>query len=245
MLDTKALSRYALLNMESTHENIQNSLNLFQTFKRLYEQNPTLLNEILSLANGEKPLAPRPGCFSYILGLVTNQQAMLVTNLSETRSQVFIQPHLQSQVWTIGRDPGKTSLTVRDRRLSRCHAAIYHRPDDGFILCDLDSTNGTYINGVRIRQAYVLNDGDLIRLGSLNFGFFTGSEFRRVGVPLPDVVERLQETVVHRQRSELSSLNLSDPGVPAAERPVGGEQSIHLTHLAEPTQEIDFNTYDL
>jgi hypothetical protein len=41
-----------------------------------------------------------------------------------------------------------------------------------------------------------MQDGDLIRLGSLNFGFFTGSEFRRVGAPSSEVIRFLSEACV-------------------------------------------------
>ncbi|MEO1299241.1 MAG: FHA domain-containing protein [Cyanobacteria bacterium J06636_16] len=196
MFDPKVSSEYALSNMESSSEDIQYSLNLFQTFKRLYEQNPALLNELLSLATVDKQMPIRSGNFSYILGLVTDRQALLITNLSEERSQIFLQPYLQDQIWTIGRDPNQASLSVRDRRLSRCHAAIRHDESCGFILYDLSSTNGTYVNGVRIRQSHTLKDGDLVRLGSLNFGFFTGSEFRRVGPPSQDTIHKLNEVSV-------------------------------------------------
>ena len=196
MFDPKALSEYALSHIESSDEDIQNSLNLFQTFRRLYEQNPSLLNEILSLATVDKQMPVRPGNFSYVLGLVTDKQALLITNVSENRSQIFLQPHLQNQIWTFGRDPNQASLPIRDRRLSRCHAAIRYDSACGFMLHDLNSTNGTYVNGVRIRQSHLLKDGDLIRLGSMNFGFFTGSEFRRVGSPSPDIIRVLSEACV-------------------------------------------------
>ena len=196
MFDPKALSEYALSNMDSPDEDIQNSLNLFQTFRRLYEQNPALLNEILSLATVDKQMPVRPGNFSYVLGLVTDKQALLITNVSEDRSQIFLQPQLKNQIWTFGRDPNQSSLPIRERRLSRCHAAIRFDSACGFMLHDLGSTNGTYVNGVRIRQSHILKDGDLIRLGSMNFGFFTGSEFRRVGSPSPEVVRVLSENTM-------------------------------------------------
>lgn len=196
MLDPKALGKYARANMESSHKDVQDSLNLFQIFKRLYEQNPALLSEILSLATADRQMALRPGNFSYVLGLITDKQALLITNLSDDRSQIFLQPNLSNQIWTIGRDPNQTSLPIRDRRLSRCHAAIRYDCNCGFMLYDFDSTNGTFVNGVRIRQSHPLKDGDLVRLGSLNFGFFTGSEFRRVGSPSKEVIERLSQALI-------------------------------------------------
>ncbi|MEM1309036.1 MAG: FHA domain-containing protein, partial [Cyanobacteria bacterium P01_H01_bin.153] len=185
-----------LSHMDASAESIQNSLNLFQVFKRLYEQNPALLSEILNMATVDKQMPVHPGNFSYVLGLVTDKQALLITNVSENRSQIFLQPQLQNQIWTFGRDPNQSSLPIRDRRLSRCHAAIRYDTACGFILYDLGSTNGTYVNGVRIRQNYVLKDGDLVRLGSMNFGFFTGAEFRRVGAPSPEILRILSESAV-------------------------------------------------
>jgi len=196
MFDPKALSEYALSHMDVSAESIQTSLNLFQTFKRLYEQNPALLNEILSLAAVDKQMPVHPGNFSYVLGLVTDKQALLITNVSEDRSQIFLQPQIKNQIWTFGRDPNQSSLPIRDRRLSRCHAAIRYDTTSGFVIYDLGSTNGTYVNGIRIRQNQVLKDGDLVRLGSMNFGFFTGAEFRRVGEPSAEVLRLISEAAI-------------------------------------------------
>jgi len=233
MFDPKALSEYALSHLESSEEDIQNSLNLFQTFKRLYEQNPALLNEILSLATVDKQLPVRPGNFSYVLGLVTDKQALLITNLSEERSQIFLQPHLQNQIWTIGRDPNQSSLPIRDRRLSRCHAAIRYDSACGFVLFDLNSTNGTYVNGVRIRQSHTLKDGDLIRLGSLNFGFFTGSEFRRVGSPSSEIAERLSQLSVPPTAPMDSMTDVTDALNTEEMSPAYFEKTLHFMNRAE------------
>ncbi|MEM1308903.1 MAG: hypothetical protein AAGF98_05265, partial [Cyanobacteria bacterium P01_H01_bin.153] len=56
MFDPKVLSEYALSHMDASAESIQNSLNLFQVFKRLYEQNPALLSEILNMATVDKQM---------------------------------------------------------------------------------------------------------------------------------------------------------------------------------------------
>jgi pSer/pThr/pTyr-binding forkhead associated (FHA) protein len=50
-----------------------------------------------------------------------------------------------------------------DRATSLEHATIHHG-DEGFVLSDLGSTNGTFVNGNRITTA-VLKDGDRIELG--------------------------------------------------------------------------------
>lgn len=53
--------------------------------------------------------------------------------------------------------------------VSRRHAVI-HRGEDGYYITDLNSTNGTRINGRRLssNKPFRLSSGDVIRLGRLN-----------------------------------------------------------------------------
>jgi hypothetical protein len=51
--------------------------------------------------------------------------------------------------------------------VSSKHAAITYR-DGNFYLRDLGSTNGTLLNGIRINQEMLLNDGDTITFGTFN-----------------------------------------------------------------------------
>jgi len=68
---------------------------------------------------------------------------------------------------TIGRDPTcQLVLPLAQGGVSRVHA--YLRPDlpaDGWQICDLDSTNGTYVNDRRVQGCWPLQEGDRIRLG--------------------------------------------------------------------------------
>ena len=62
----------------------------------------------------------------------------------------------------IGRDE-HAQIRLRDPLVSREHAAIVFR-GGAFVLKDLDSTNGTLMNGVSVKQAD-LRHGDTFRLG--------------------------------------------------------------------------------
>ncbi len=62
----------------------------------------------------------------------------------------------------IGRAPGNTVCLPDDRAVSAQHAKIVRFPD-AFVLLDLDSTNGTFLNGERVERAR-LRDGDVIQL---------------------------------------------------------------------------------
>lgn len=76
----------------------------------------------------------------------------------------------------LGRVPD-TTICIDDRTVSSRHAAIrYEKVDERqeFVLYDLASTNGTFLNGAAVNRA-VLQDDDRIRLGE------TELAFKRVG----------------------------------------------------------------
>lgn len=68
----------------------------------------------------------------------------------------------------IGRDP-QNDVVLDDRRVSRKHAEIRLRLGR-YTLYDLQSTNGTYVNGRRVAEK-VLDDGDRISIGGLELLF--------------------------------------------------------------------------
>lgn len=142
----------------------ESKLDLFQAFSKLYEHDRELLDAMLTIdANTPATLA------KYIQGMICNQQIYIVSNLAAGKSKCFYSP---DSLWTIGRDPRQSDIAVPDKRLSRCHAALQYSPDQGFILSDLESTNGTYVNGEQLKRVYALRDGDRIRIGSSLFYFF-------------------------------------------------------------------------
>lgn len=75
------------------------------------------------------------------------------------RGRVF--ENLQTTV-TIGREEGN-SLQLNDERVSRFHLKI-QEDHDQFVLTDLDSTNGTKVNGEEVHLR-ILRYGDVIAIG--------------------------------------------------------------------------------
>ncbi len=55
-------------------------------------------------------------------------------------------------------------LDINDDYASSRHAKIW-RDDQGFVVEDLLSTNGTYVNGQRISQPTRIERGDIVRVG--------------------------------------------------------------------------------
>lgn len=80
----------------------------------------------------------------------------------------------------IGRDL-ECAVSIQDSKISRNHAKINALPTDDpgaepkFVLTDLGSTNGTFVNGQRISQIE-LRHRDRISIGSFVFGFFLRDE---------------------------------------------------------------------
>ncbi|MFT5092715.1 MAG: pSer/pThr/pTyr-binding forkhead associated (FHA) protein [Planctomycetaceae bacterium] len=68
----------------------------------------------------------------------------------------------------IGRDP-KSNIVLSDHGVSRRHARIY-QTDTDFVVEDLGSSNGTYVDGVPIVSC-VLHGGDSVQIGHTLFLF--------------------------------------------------------------------------
>jgi len=79
---------------------------------------------------------------------------------------------LASLPFTIGRNDS-TDLRVDSHQVSREHAAI-SRQGRKYLIKDLGSTNGTFLNGQRISEA-VLNDGDLLMVADVELTFYSGA----------------------------------------------------------------------
>jgi len=118
-------------------------------------------------------------------GLVSRTTLIGITSplLAETRPSGFLviaspQPslvgsffELAAQQTIIGRDPA-AEVQIPDDGISRSHVRIERREGNEYFAVDLSSTNGTWLNGVRVRSA-VLVDGDLLEIGTgtkLRFG---------------------------------------------------------------------------
>jgi len=73
---------------------------------------------------------------------------------------------IDEAVVSVGRDPLCT-IVLQDPKVSRIHCEI-QRADGGYVLIDRNSTNGTFVNGVKISR-HTLAPGDVILLGETEF----------------------------------------------------------------------------
>ena len=78
---------------------------------------------------------------------------------------------LEGPIYQLGRD-SSNAIQIHDSEVSRHHAEIRHRENE-FVISDLNSSNGTYVNGRRVEQ-HKLESGDQVQTGS-TLMLFTGT----------------------------------------------------------------------
>jgi len=69
---------------------------------------------------------------------------------------------------TIGRSPRKADILVDDEKVSGEHARLNHK-EGQFMILDLLSSNGTWVNGEQISNPTPLKENDEIRIGDTVF----------------------------------------------------------------------------
>jgi hypothetical protein len=121
-------------------------------------------------AGGTGPRAVTPARGSAPVRMTTSMTA------SSGRKQPFLLhfPRAGGDQFTIGRD-ASCDLAIADMTVSRLHAQL-ERAADGWLISDLESTNGTRVNGWRVRGKVPVRAGDLVSFGSLEVVFSLGEE---------------------------------------------------------------------
>ncbi|GIX04668.1 MAG: diguanylate phosphodiesterase [Planctomycetaceae bacterium] len=100
-----------------------------------------------------------PGCW-YLKGMRAPEEHVSLFSLTHS--------------CTVGREPG-CSLVLQSRSVSKRHARLV--PDqDGVWVYDLGSTNGTFVNRVRVSQPIKVHEGDHIQFADCEWQVFRISE---------------------------------------------------------------------
>ena len=125
--------------------------------------------------------------------------ARLVLSLD---SQVMAEYNMNKERYTIGRLPDN-DIRIDNAAVSGHHSLIINILNDSF-LEDLNSTNGTYVNGKLIKK-HALQHGDVITVGHHQLRFVEDDEqqdeFEKTMVIQPSArpVEKLRTAVQHSQ----------------------------------------------
>lgn len=73
-------------------------------------------------------------------------------------------------ICTVGRGP-ENRVVIASERVSRRHATIRQTATGSYMLMDMGSSNGTFLNGQRLAQSTELRDGSVIEIGSQKMTF--------------------------------------------------------------------------
>ncbi len=116
---------------------------------------------------------------------MASQAYQLIMRTGPTPGKVF---ELTKTEIFLGRDP-HNDIVISDSEVSRKHARLVLQAG-GYVLEDLGSTNGTYVNGQRLMGPHVLRPGEVIMLGenvSLAFeiGYDVGATVAAAPAPQP------------------------------------------------------------
>src|SRR6185312_5121668 len=78
---------------------------------------------------------------------------------------------IRSGATRIGRQ-GDNDIVLKNTSVSRHHAVLKQDSDGPFIIVDMNTGNGVWVNGQRIKSMQ-LSDGDLVELGEVRMRFRT------------------------------------------------------------------------
>jgi diguanylate cyclase (GGDEF)-like protein len=99
-----------------------------------------------------------------LLSTEQRQSAFLIVISARSAAGIGRMYKLDGSELVLGRST-ECQFQVDDDGISRKHAKIFLGPEGQFQVADLGSTNGTFLNGVRVELG-ALQDGDKIQIGS-------------------------------------------------------------------------------
>jgi pSer/pThr/pTyr-binding forkhead associated (FHA) protein len=107
-----------------------------------------------------------------VLNGLSSESAMLVSLIGPNKGARFL---LEPNETRIGRAPSN-EIFLDDVTVSRQHANII-KNGNSFLVKDLGSLNGTYLNGEIVSEK-LLTDGDELQIGKYRLHFFIGGKVR-------------------------------------------------------------------
>lgn len=117
-------------------------------------------------SSADRPLSEQD--FATISKLEDNSALLISTRGSSSGSRYL----LDEDEITVGRDT-RADILLDDATVSRQHA-VFRRVDGKYVIEDVGSLNGTYVNMERV-DTQVLKNGDSIMIGKFRMVFFTKS----------------------------------------------------------------------
>lgn len=164
---------------EQMMEEYTNRQQLFTTYENEeYERQETNTSWEYRERKEDKPVNNPIYEETTVLGQIDDEKEIVV----ETREEVFVLEaiikdrypsiSIQEESVVIGTLDNMCNYHLKERGVSRMHAKLMKKTE-GLYLIDLNSTNGTYVNGEMLQggEEYLLEEGDLVAFATCEFYF--------------------------------------------------------------------------
>ncbi len=199
----KVLFDYEIVDLKSTNGTFLNGRRVGETSvmlanKSIIELGDSIVLEYLTNTDSSI-FTPPPGLIS--LEIPSEQELgtrkasatnfyLVVRRRSQFMPEVYL---LDSPLIDIGRHLDN-AICLSENQVSRFHMRL-NRTSQGFVLEDLESTNGTVVNGTRIKEPIILTPGDYITIGqSVEMWFTDNLETLRMVPPAAQLDRQLPPT---------------------------------------------------
>lgn len=161
----KVLFDYEIYDLNSTNGTFLNGRPVHNAATPIFDKNIIELGDSIVLeyiASREAPETPEPVPVRLVATPVIADYYLVLRRKSEPLPEVYL---LDSPVVDIGRHLDNTICLV-ENQVSRFHMRL-SRIDHDYLLEDLGSVNGTFLNGGRVEQPHRLKPGDYITIGQV------------------------------------------------------------------------------
>ena len=118
-------------------------------------------------------------------------------------------------------------IVLQAAEISRKHAALLLK-DNALWVQDLGSSNGTFLNDVRIEGESLVQDGDIIQFASLKFSVLQPAQSVEVAPAIEESIEQIVEETTEKNAAQ----QMNDQGMPELKE---RDASIQLTRDGMPT----------
>lgn len=115
-------------------------------------------------------------------------------------------PQVIKSYWTVGRG-AENDLVLNDQWISRNHAILQSTETGEFLLIDLGSRNGTFVNGRRVSIPVTLRNADQITFGKIDVKFYAPSQRSRT-TTLDEQMSMTMTSTLHER--QLTSVMVVD-----------------------------------
>jgi type III secretion system YscD/HrpQ family protein len=118
--------------------------------------------------------------------------------------------------YILGKDPNISDVIFHDLSVSRKHAKLTLSDKEELSLEDLESRNGTYVNGEKITEPKVLSSQDLIAMGTTSFLVIDQKQVQETIVSLPLTPstplkeKEMEESIVAKEETQKPSITLKN-----------------------------------